>query len=103
MVETDKIKVKTTGKSIDVADPLRNLEVVVNYGQVKWDADQGVFYRLKDNTITDDQEFYKWTEFTKLSDGAQNNIKTYFNWSGKAGCYTLFYFYRMTNCHISLM
>ena len=35
-VATDKIQAKTEGKSIDVADPLRNLEAVVRYGQVKW-------------------------------------------------------------------
>ena len=75
------------------------MEVVVNYGQVKWDTKKEVFYLLKDyRKLEDDRDFYNWTDFTSMNNGAQNNIKTYFNWSNKTDCYSLFYFYRMTNC-----
>ena len=100
LVETDQIKVKTAGKSIDVADPLRNLEAVVRYGQVKWDKKKGVFYLLKDYKIeSDDEDLTIWTEFTQLDDDTvEGNIKSFFGWSNTTERYTGFAFYRMTNC-----
>lgn len=81
-ITTDKIEVKTKGKSIEIADPVNGLEVVVNTEQAKWDATQSVFYRIFDWKTNDTvYDYHQYNEYKICSDEEKQLIDNYFDYS----------------------